>query len=235
VTTPPVTVRLPAQHHGLIRRVAALIKADDAFSSALSALTEDATAQRRSITERRSELDQRSLCGEFEQLEKRVGELEFELGRLNASVKSAPEVAYEGALATEGSANRQSREAVHEEKGQPAKPLSRTRELAKALLAEQILDADGKERVLTRAEMEARVAEELGVSRNAAQSATSWAVRTYDADNEARRTHRVPVARKIGEDLRTKMRTLAAQGATRREIAQSVGANVRTISKHLRR
>jgi hypothetical protein len=34
-----------------------------------------------------------------------------------------------------------------------------------------------------------------------ALSATSWAVRTYDADNEARRTHRVPVARKIGEDL----------------------------------
>lgn len=218
MVTPPITVRLPADYHPLLRRIVALLKSDPLFTAALLDLVEGATDRNLSAIEGLG-LDLR-----FRQLKAKVGRLE----RL-----SRPQ----GSGAFGGS---RGQGPVHYERDLPSvetrapKPaLSAPRALAKRLLGVRLPGSDGGSRVMTRAEIERRIVKELGVSRGSAQSAASWAVRIGDPDNPERRTHRRPVARTVGLSIITKMQELKAQGLNKREIAERLGADVKTVRRHL--
>ena len=103
---------------------------------------------------------------------------------------------------------------------------------AKQLLDARIADEDGKPREMTRAEIE-HALRDGGATRNVAQSASSKVVKKDDPGNDKRRS-RNPVARRVGVRLKQRMHELRAQGLSISEIAKEVGANPRTVKKHLR-
>lgn len=101
-------------------------------------------------------------------------------------------------------------------------------------LADQLVQArksDGS--VFTRAEIERHLIDKCGISRNAAQSAATKAVAKLDPNNPARRTRRRPIARRVDEDVRLRIRDLADSGMPRKEIAAQIGAHIRTVRRHL--
>jgi len=119
----------------------------------------------------------------------------------------------------------------------PSSPMSMRsvyRELAEELVRETIPDGRGGRRVRTRAEIEAELIRRLGVSRTVALSASTKAVRRLDPENPARSSRRKPVARRIGENLKREFRRLRDNGMTQKQIADLIGADVRTVRNHLK-
>jgi hypothetical protein len=113
-------------------------------------------------------------------------------------------------------------------------PFTPQRRLAEHLVAKLVPDKiKGGLRVMTRSEIEAEIQQRLKVSRDVAQAAASRAVNKLDPNNAARRSHRKPVARKIGPELESRIRQLAAEGHPPMSVAKSVGAHVRTVKKVL--
>jgi hypothetical protein len=212
--------------HDAIRRIAILVKTDDGFSSALLELVDDAARRNRPVMERLNEVDQRS-----RRSEERIRLLERRLR--GVALKRLPRESARS-IAREARKTQQGPIVSRPDTGTP-REVSRTRKLALDLLKVRKRGSDGRLRVLRRAEMEKEIMRRLRVSRNVALSATSWAVRTHDPRNPHRRTHRPPVARKVDDGLRKKMRQLAANGLTQAQIAQRVRANVRTVRRHLYR
>jgi hypothetical protein len=245
MATPPITVRLPIRLHSLFRRTVALMKSDPPFTAALLDLVEGATDRSLSAVEG-LDLDLR-----FRQLDAKVGRLE-RLSRPKGGTGSK-DTRTSGTASTQtrnhspaGGLSRNPRNR-HAGQGGPQRGspgpragggttvLSAPRALAKRLADVRLRTPEGGTRPMTRAEMERRIMEELGVPRGPAQSASTWAVRTYDPDNPERRTHRPPVARTIGPALVMKMRSLKAKGLSEKQIATRLGGDVKTVRKYLHR
>jgi integrase len=101
-------------------------------------------------------------------------------------------------------------------------------------LAERLVSArkpDGG--VYTRAEIEAEIVRQTGCTREIAQSAATKAVKRLDPDNPARRTHRRPVARRVDDGLIARMWELVGRGMSLAAIGREMGADPKTVRKHL--
>ena len=107
-------------------------------------------------------------------------------------------------------------------------------ELAEKLTRETVPDGKGGRRVRTRAEIEAALVKRLGIPRTVAQVASHRAVRKLDPDNPVRRTHKKPIARSLSEEQKALIRDLRKKGMNKKEIAEMLGANPRTIQRHWR-
>jgi DNA-binding CsgD family transcriptional regulator len=215
--TPLITVRLPAEHHGLLREIASLIKAGGDSIAALQNIAGHAReanhrpADRVAIIESRT----RSLLNRIEVLEAHQN-----AGPAINLIDGVPTT--ERQLRTEVElpfgANRQS-------------PRQRAEELAGV----KVPDGRGGLRDLKRAEIEAALIAEFRIPRDSAQSAATKAIQKLDPHNENRRTHNVPVARTVDDQLRQAMQDLADQGISTLEIARRMGAHERTVRRHLAR
>jgi phage baseplate assembly protein W len=108
------------------------------------------------------------------------------------------------------------------------------RELAEQLVKETIPDDKGGRRVLRTAEIEQRLITTLHIPRQSAMSAARKAVQALDPDNDARRTHRRPIAREVTPKMIRRMRALRKSGMQRRQIAEALGCDPRTVTRHLK-
>lgn len=87
--------------------------------------------------------------------------------------------------------------------------------------------------VYTRAEIEAILRSEFGITRDRAQSYSRRAIKKLDPDNPKRKTKNAGLGRRVSDAQREKMEQYYAQGLTITQIARKLGADVKTVSIHL--
>lgn len=227
---PVLSVRLVKDYHPLVRCVARRLNRDSGFAAHLKGLLASPATARSQDGERlgsASRSDRNCTSRAVRNLERRVAWLERQL--------PVAQLVETEELRPQSEVHQLDRQQVKSEadRKQTSKLKSRQRLLAERLVMSEVPDGWGGKRVLTRAEIERQLIERLAISRNAAQSAASKAVSKLDPDNPARRTHKTPVARKVNAGLIAKMRGLATSGHTRRQIADIIGADVKTVGKYL--
>jgi hypothetical protein len=105
----------------------------------------------------------------------------------------------------------------------------------RARAEELTLNGLGDTPVLKRAQIERIIQAEFEISRDRAQSFATKAVRRLDPGNPLRRTHKVPIARRVNAAQIDEFRRLHEIGMQINDISKALGANARTIRIHLKK
>jgi DNA-binding NarL/FixJ family response regulator len=118
----------------------------------------------------------------------------------------------------------------------PGHPPSRQAQVGEKLKSEARKTADWLvvNTKMTRAQIEQELQKRHGIDRDRAQAIASRAVNMLDPGNPARRTHKVPIARRVTRWTKRKMRALVKKGWQKNEVAQKLGCDPRTVQEHTR-